>query len=1293
MDLKIALDHRAQVEQFRHKYRTGLVTLLFTDIVGSTKLKQALGDRDAVALMHHHHSLVREILSQFPDGQEISTAGDSFFLVFVKPSDAVRFALLLQARLRVLAEASGPNSETPLTRPSDTLSPRGEGRGQGEGSVSNSSQVRATPAMTFAPTIQDRIGIHIGEVVIEEREGAAKPRDLYGMQVDSCARVMSLGAGNQILLTRSAFDNARQALKGEEMAGLGALSWLNHGTYQLAGVEEPVEICEVGEASLAALQQPPDSEKARRAVVGDQETVLGWRPALGQLVPNTKWVLEQKLGEGGFGEVWLGRHQTMKERRVFKFCFRADRVRSLKREMTLFRILKERVGDHPNIVRLLEVYFDEPPFYVVMDHVEGQDLKVWCEEQGGVEKVPLAARLEIVAQIADALQAAHDAGVIHRDVKPGNILVSFGVPPSGGRAVESSERKVPAQREPAEAGTTSNQTVASLPHLPVQVKLTDFGIGQIVSAEALAGVTNAGFTHTIVAESSSSQTGSQMYMAPELLAGKSASTRSDIYSLGVVLYQLLVGDMKYPLTTDWQNEIADPLLRDDLKHCVAGHPEDRFAIAGELAKNLRSLPERRAVLTQEQAVMRKREQRVQRWRLIRSAALGAAIVALTFTVMRFYLRSAKIRWAREQALPQAAQLADAEKYSEALELAIQAGRYLPKEDPALTNLLGRVSVRVSIETVPPGADVYAREYRVATTNWPHLGKTPVTGLRMPRGLYRWQIRKLGYAVVEQAFEGTSGTMTNRFTLDEESGIPPGMVRVTDGETWMQLTGLDHLELVKVGDYLIDRYEVSNRQFQDFVDAGGYLTTNHWKQPFIKGGKPLSWKEAMTLFRDQTGQPSPSTWASGKYPEAQGNYPVTGVSWYEAAAYCEFAGKSLPTIFHWNRAASIRFASSIIPLSNFGEQGTAPVGAYQGMSSVGIYDMAGNVKEWCWNESGNGKRYILGGSWLEPNYMFNVPDAQSAFERIEAYGFRCVKSPGSTPSSAAAADPIPVALRDYSMEKPVTDEIFQVYRSAFSYDKTELNATVESVDETSGDWKMQKVRFNAAYGNEQVIAYLFLPRKSAPPYQTILYFPGSGAMVQRSSEAKFLPLHTLHSINFIVQSGRAVLYPVYKSTYERGDGLKSDRPSPTTFYRDHVIAWSKDLGRAIDYLQARKDIDPEKFGYFGFSWGGTLGPVLLAVEPRIKVSVLAVGGFWMQRTLPEVDQINFAPHVTIPTLMLNGRYDFAFPVESSQLPMFRLLGTPAQDKRHLIYDTGHAMPRSDLLKETLAWLDRYLGPVK
>ncbi|MBI2927444.1 MAG: protein kinase [Verrucomicrobia bacterium] len=740
MDPQTTERYRAQLEQIRRRFRTGLVTLLFTDLVGSTKLKQQLGDREGVALLHQHHAQLRELLAQVPDAAEISTAGDSFFLLFVKPSDAVRFALVLRARNRALSAASGQ-------------------------------------------AVQDRVGVHLGEVVVEESAAPGRPKDFYGSQVDIAARVMGLAAGDQILLTRAVFDSARQVLRGGDVASLHGLhesdeakgstelQWLNHGPYLLKGIEEPVEICEVRVGAGGPATPPTSSEKARRHAAPDAEPVLGWRPALAQAVPGTQWVLEEKLGEGGFGEVWLGRHRTLNERRVFKFCFRAERVRSLKREVTLFRLLKERVGDHPNIVAIREVYFDEPPFFIEMDYSEGKDLQTWSEERGSVGSVPLETRLEIVAQIADALQAAHAAGVIHRDVKPGNILVSDvaanwrSPPPAPAAALPPSAADAVPELERVAANASSP--------LRVKAKLTDFGIGQVLSQEYLAGITKAGFTQTMLAGSStSSHTGTQMYMAPELLAGKPASARSDIYSLGVVLYQLLVGDLKSPLTTDWQNEIVDELLRDDLKHCFAGHPEDRFATAGELAKNLRSLPERRAALTQQQTVLLKREQNVRRWRLVRSAALAAVVLVLAFTVIRFYFRTAKVRWAREQALPQATQLADAEKFREAFELALQAERYIPKDDPALTNLLGRASVRLSIETVPPGADVYAREYRAATTNWPHLGKTPIIGLRMPRGLYRWLIRKPGYAVVEHAFEGAAGTITNRFTLDEASAIPP-----------------------------------------------------------------------------------------------------------------------------------------------------------------------------------------------------------------------------------------------------------------------------------------------------------------------------------------------------------------------------------------------------------------------------------------------------------------------------------------------------------------------------------------
>jgi serine/threonine protein kinase/class 3 adenylate cyclase len=535
---------RAKVEEFQRKHRIALLTMLFTDLVGSTKLKQTLGERAAIALIERHDDIVRASLREFPDAEEISTAGDSFFCVFAKPSDAVQFALILQHRLRHLtAEVRHP--------------------------------------------ISVRVGIHVGEVFVQQRTEAA--RDFFGLQIDTTSRIQSLAGADQILMSRFAFDNARQILRGHELADIGDLSWLNHGTYALAGVEDSVEICEVGEVDGARLMPPADGAKVRRTVAPNAEPVLGWRPAAGQTIPGTAWLLERPLGEGGFGEVWVALHNKLKHRRVVKFCFKADRVRSLRREVTLFRVLQERVGEHRGIVAVHDVFFDEPPFYLIMEYVDGLNLAEWAAVPKSLGEPTPTARLEIVARVAEALQAAHEAGIIHRDVKPTNILVAE----EEGRIQE--------------------------------VKLTDFGIGQVMSGEVLAGITGAGFTNTML--SSSSATGTPLYMAPELLAGKPASAQSDIYSLGVLLYQMLVGDLHRPLATDWPDEIADPLVRADVRRCVAGDPSKRFAQASELAANLHALDQRQVAWEAEAAAAAARERKAYRKGLLRASAIGAAILA------------------------------------------------------------------------------------------------------------------------------------------------------------------------------------------------------------------------------------------------------------------------------------------------------------------------------------------------------------------------------------------------------------------------------------------------------------------------------------------------------------------------------------------------------------------------------------------------------------------------------------------------------------------------------------------
>jgi eukaryotic-like serine/threonine-protein kinase len=290
-----------------------------------------------------------------------------------------------------------------------------------------------------------------------------------------------------------------------------------------------------------------------------------WRPAAGRNVPDTPWVLEEKLGEGGFGEVWLARHRRLKEPRVFKFCFREDRVRALKREMTLFRVWRARVGDHPRLVQLLDVNLERPPFYLEEEYVPGRDLRTWCAAQGGVDKVPVEMRLELVAQAAEGLAAAHEAGIIHRDIKPGNILVIH--------------RKAESDSEGTEDAPTA--------------KLTDFGVGQVMSAEVLAGITATGLTRTPGSEPSAALMGSHAYLAPELLMGRPATAQSDVYSMGVVLYQLLVEDFTQPVTTDWARAIPDAVLREDLQRCFAGRPEERFGSVIDLAQSLRAVAARR----------------------------------------------------------------------------------------------------------------------------------------------------------------------------------------------------------------------------------------------------------------------------------------------------------------------------------------------------------------------------------------------------------------------------------------------------------------------------------------------------------------------------------------------------------------------------------------------------------------------------------------------------------------------------------------------------------------------------
>lgn len=697
----------------------------------------------------------------------------------------------------------------------------------------------------------------------------------------------------------------------------------------------------------------------------------------------------------------------------------------------------------------------------------------------------------------------------------------------------------------------------------------------------------------------------------------------------------------------------------------------------------------------EQKVQFKQGEKVVYKKLARNlwlVAIIAIVLIIGFFSTRYISNQKKRNYARYELLPQIQKMAD-ENFSytfpgRAFELANEAEKYIP-DDSVLMSLWPKISGISSLITQPEGARVFWKDYDNPDDPWKILGETPLKNFRFPRGYKRIIIEKEGYDTVFITTLSLLGPGPEiKLKLDSAGVLPENMVRIPSRIAQMDINGLETSTGQRVGEFLVDRFEVTNKEYKRFVDSGGYKNKNWWNFPIVKEGKELSLESAMDIFIDKTDKPGPAGWEVGQYPEGKENHPVSGISWYEAAAYAAFTGKRLPTVFHWSVIAETWRAMNIIPLSNFNGTSAVPVGTMEGISSYGIYDLAGNVREWCFNGNGvKGEAYILGGGWNDARYSFNDAYTQPCIDRSLSNGFRCIKDiPGDTTLGYLSGN-IVRAFRDYSKEKPVDDKTFNIFLRQYTYDKSPLNAQVTEIENTAV-WRVEKVTLDAAYGGERFDVYLFLPKDVNPPYQPVIFLHGSNVIFMDKFGTS-----DMSSLEFIVKSGRALVFPILKGTYERRDGLNSDYSAETVFYKDHLIMWRKDVGRAIDYIETREDILSDKIGYFGWSWGGFLGGIIPAVEKRIKVIVLNVGGMEATKTFPESDQINFLPRIHQPVLMLNGKYDMYFPYETSQKYMYNFLGTPEKDKKILVYDTGHLVPRIEIIKETLAWYDKYLGPVK
>jgi len=284
-----------------------------------------------------------------------------------------------------------------------------------------------------------------------------------------------------------------------------------------------------------------------------------------------QWRLERRLDLSHSSEVWLAEHPKTRELRVFKFASNEARLKGLKREVTVARFLRESLGERPEFVRVLEWNLETHP-YVLESEYGGQNLAEWAKEQGDLKNVPLTTRVSILAEVARAVAAAHDAGVLHKDLKPANILLK------------------------TQAGGSW------------QIKVADFGSASLVEPARLRalGITNLGLTQT-GGPQSPSLTGTLMYLAPEVLSGQAPKATADVYSLGVMLYQIVIGDFRRPLAPGWEADVEDPLLREDIAAAACGDPARRLKTAADLADRLANIGSRRVEREQQAESARRRE--------------------------------------------------------------------------------------------------------------------------------------------------------------------------------------------------------------------------------------------------------------------------------------------------------------------------------------------------------------------------------------------------------------------------------------------------------------------------------------------------------------------------------------------------------------------------------------------------------------------------------------------------------------------------------------------------------------
>ncbi|MEX2180427.1 MAG: SUMF1/EgtB/PvdO family nonheme iron enzyme [Gemmatimonadaceae bacterium] len=956
----------------------------------------------------------------------------------------------------------------------------------------------------------------------------------------------------------------------------------------------------------------------------------------------------RELGRGGTATVYLA--EDLKHRRQVAIKVLLPALSAALGSDRFLQEIEVTAGlQHPHILPLFDSGEADGLFFYVMPYVEGESLRARLHRD---KKLPFADALRIAGDVASALTAAHSRGVIHRDIKPDNILL------------------------------TGNEALVA-----------DFGIALALSHVDRGRLTSVGIS-----------LGTPTYMSPEQVsADQPLDGRSDVYSLACVLFEMLAGEPVFtgPNVQSVMVQImADPprsvrALRTDvpseveaaLQRALAKSPGERFATPNEFIAAC-ALP---VVAT------------VSPGKLVAIGAVALAIVAATVWPLWSSAQTGKAR----ELLPEIAALAAAGRYPDAFALAERAERRLG-DDSTLVALLATVSDLLTVTSDPAGAEVWIQ--RIPSGAEPvgdsvRFGTTPITARRIARGEFRLVVRKERYAPLERIAsslfgrENVPGVDGRRVSLSlallPADSVPEGMVAIPGGRYEIVGPALPLGMAADLRPYFLDRFEVSNAQYREFVRRGGYGQAEYWGAATAAGIAP-------SRFVDRTGLRAPRDWVSQEPPAERADHPVTGVSWFEAAAFCVSHGKRLPTLYEWEKASRDGIVSPwgvIMPWgymsatvstgrrANFGGSGTAPVDAFPfGISPYGVHALAGNAKEWLQNPGPDGYS-ATGGSWQDPAYLFAVLGSLPGESASPAIGFRCARN--ADPSSEGGdqgAGPVLIQIPTPSY-RPVDAATYRTLLGFYRYDRQPANARVVRTD-TTPDWTRERLWIDGVAG-DSILVYLYLPTRARAPFQTIVYVSSSGAFF-------FEPVWTTVEADLgpHIKAGRALLAPVFDGMIERPfPSGATPAPPPSVGFRDQMVRHATELRMSLDYLSTRTEVDTTRVAYYGLSWGAGSRLVFAALDDRFKAVIFAGAGIdeRIQPTLPEAANFNFAPYIRVPKLVINGQLDEEHPWLSRGLPLWNLLREPKE--LVLLDGVGHNPPVEVRVPPINAFLDRVFGPVE